>query len=78
MRVLVVCRHMIALQADAASFLAGAGPLGSPLGQLLIALAVVALVIVVGKFVLSLAWRLVTIGVVVVAGLYLLSTIGVM
>jgi hypothetical protein len=49
---------------------------GSPVGQLLVALVVAAIVIVVGKFVLSLAWRLVTIGVVVVAALYLLSVTG--
>ena len=75
---LVVVRHMTALAADVASFLPQAGPLGSPLGQLLVALVAVALVIVVVKFVLSLAWRLVTIGVVVVAALYLLSTVGVL
>ncbi len=53
-----------------------AGITGDPVGQLLIALVAVALVIVVGKFVLSLAWRIVTIGVVVVAVFYLLSTLG--
>lgn len=53
-----------------------AGLAGDPMGRLLIALVVVAIVIVVGKFVLALAWRLVTIGVVVVGIIYLLSTMG--
>jgi hypothetical protein len=47
------------------------------MGQLLVALVAVAVVIVLGKFVLKLAWRLVTIGIVVVAALFLLSTAGV-
>lgn len=51
--------------------------LGSQVGQLLVALVAVALIIVVGKFALKLAWRLVTIGIVVVAAFYLLSTLGV-
>jgi|GEM_PF-259664 len=53
-----------------------AGLAGDPVAQLLVALVVIAVVIVVGKFVLKLAWRLVTIGVVVVAILYALTTIG--
>jgi hypothetical protein len=62
--------------------LAGSGPLqagvlASQPGQLLVALLAVAIVIVLGKFVLKLAWRLVTIGIVVVAVFYLLSTLGV-
>ena len=56
---------------------AQAALLGSQVGQLLVALVAVALIIVVGKFVLKLAWRLVTIGIVVVAVFYLLSTLGV-
>lgn len=54
-----------------------AGLLGSQVGQLLAALVVVALVIIVGKFVLKLAWRLVTIGIVVVAVFYALTALGV-
>jgi len=54
-----------------------AGLLASQTGQLLVALVAVALVIVVGKFVLKLAWRLVTIGIVLVAAFFLLSTAGV-
>ncbi|ESS02986.1 MAG: hypothetical protein A07HR67_02494 [uncultured archaeon A07HR67] len=76
MRVLAVCRAMTALTADVAAVFSQAGMFGSSVGQLLVALVVAAIVIVVGKFVLSLAWRLVTIGVVVVAALYLLSVTG--
>lgn len=54
-----------------------AGLLASQAGQLLVALVAVAIIIVVGKFVLKLAWRLVTIGIVLVAAFFLLSTVGV-
>lgn len=43
---------------------------------MLVALVAVAIIIVVGKFVLKLAWRLVTIGIVLVAAFFLLSTAG--
>jgi len=65
------------LTALAASLPLQAGFLGTEIGQLLVALVVVAIVIIVGKFVLKLAWRLVTIGIVVVAVFFLLSTAGV-
>ena len=64
------------LTALASSLPAQAGLLASQPGQLLIALVAVALIIIVGKFVLKLAWRLVTIGIVVVAAFFLLSTAG--
>ncbi len=64
------------LAAHAMSAPLQAGILASPMGQLLVALVAVAVVIVLGKFVLKLAWRLVTIGIVVVAALFLLSTAG--
>nr|WP_245810846.1 hypothetical protein [Halorubrum halodurans] len=64
------------LAATATSAPLQAGILASPMGQLLVALVAVAAVIVLGKFVLKLAWRLVTIGIVVVAALFLLSTAG--
>ncbi|WP_256402506.1 hypothetical protein [Halorubrum salinum] len=54
-----------------------AGILASPTGQLLAALVAAAIVIVLGKFVLKLAWRLVTIGIVVVAAAYLLTVLGI-
>ncbi len=53
-----------------------AGVLNDPMGQLLIALVAIALVIVVGKFLLSLAWRLITIAAVVVAVVFGLSVAG--
>ena len=73
-----VSPHMTASSLALAGLLAPAQAalLGSQFGQLLVALVAVALVIVVGKFVLKLAWRLVTIGIVVVAAFYLLSAIG--
>jgi len=66
------------LAALAASVPLQAGLLASQPGQLLVALLAVAVVIVLGKFVLKLAWRLVvTIGIVLVAAFYLLTTFGV-
>ena len=75
---LVVAQDMTAsLAALAASVPLQAGLFASQAGQLLVALVAVAIIIVVGKFVLKLAWRLVTIGIVLVAVFYLLSTLGV-
>jgi hypothetical protein len=65
------------LAALASSLSLQAGLLASQTGQLLIALVAVAILIVVGKFVLKLAWRLVTIGIVLVAAFFLLSTVGI-
>jgi len=62
--------------ADLGAVLPQTGVLGEPVGQVLVALVVVALVIVVGKFLLSLAWRLITIAVVVVAVVFGLSVAG--
>lgn len=77
MRVLVVAPDMTAsLAALATSMPLQAGLMGSQMGQLLVGLVAIALVIIVGKFVLSLAWRLITIGIVIVAALFLLSTVG--
>ncbi|ACM57951.1 hypothetical protein [Halorubrum lacusprofundi] len=64
------------LAAFASSLPLQAGLLASQAGQLLVALVAVAIIIVVGKFVLKLAWRLVTIGIVLVAAFFLLSTAG--
>ncbi|GAB3698530.1 hypothetical protein [Halorubrum pallidum] len=75
---LVVALNMTAsLAAFATSAPLQAGILASPTGQLLAALVAAAIVIVLGKFVLKLAWRLVTIGIVVVAAVYLLTVLGV-
>ena len=53
----------------------GLGPLASPVG-ILGALVVLAVIVLVGRYVLSVAWRLITIGIVVVATLYILSLLG--
>jgi len=75
--VAVVQAMTASLAALAASVPLQAGILASQTGQLLVALVAIAIVIVLGKFVLKLAWRLVTIGIAVVAAFYLLSTLGV-
>ena len=54
---------------------AQAALLGSQVGPLLVALVAVPLVIVVGQFVVTLAWRLVPIGIVVVPRFYPPSTL---
>ena len=50
------------------------GLFAGPFGQLLVGLVVLAVVLVVGRFVLNVAWRLVTVAIVVVAVLWLLFT----
>jgi hypothetical protein len=57
--------------------LAQSGLLGTELGQLLVALIGMLVVLVVGRVVLKIAWRLVTIGVVVVGAALLLTSFGV-
>jgi len=49
------------------------GLLGGPIGQALLAIVAVGVVVVVGRVVLSVAWRLVTIAAVVVGLLFLAS-----
>lgn len=56
--------------------IAQSGLLGLELTQLLIVLIGMLVVLVVGRVVLKIAWRLVTIGVVVVGGLLVLTTFG--
>jgi len=53
----------------------GLGPLASPTG-LLAVLMVLAAVILVGRILLSLAWRLVIIGIIVVGTVYILGLLG--
>ena len=66
--------------ASLASFVGPPAPLqfgglfAGPIGQLLVGLVVLAVVLVVGRFVLNVAWRLVTVALVVVAVLWLLFT----
>lgn len=50
------------------------GALGGPLGQLLLAIVAVGVVVLIGRVVLKVAWRLVTIAAVVV-GLVLLASL---
>ncbi|WP_396611992.1 hypothetical protein ACH9L7_01550 [Haloferax sp. S1W] len=52
------------------------GFLGSQLGQLLLVLVAIAVVILVGRLVLKIAWRLVTIAAVIIGALLLLSFFG--
>ena len=56
--------------------LAGSGLLGTQLGQLLVALVAMLVVLVIGRVVLKIAWRLVTIGVVVVGAALVLTQFG--
>ncbi|WP_248518006.1 hypothetical protein [Salinarchaeum laminariae] len=51
-------------------------PLNTQFGRLLIALVVVAIIVVVGRAVLSVAWKLLWIAIVVVAALFALSLLG--
>lgn len=53
------------------------GVLGTPLGQLLAALVVLAVVLLVGRLFLRIAWRVVTIGIVLVAAALTASMLGV-
>ena len=52
------------------------GALGTPLGGLLAALVAAGVVILVGRALLSLAWRIVTVGALVVGLLFLVTTFG--
>lgn len=52
-----------------------AGLLATPLGQLLLTLVALAVVVLVGRLILSLAWRVLTIAIVVVAVLYVFGVL---
>ena len=52
------------------------GIFASPLGQVLLTLIGIAVVLVVGRFLLSLAWKIVTVAAVVVGLLLVLSMFG--
>ncbi|MEE6209418.1 hypothetical protein U3A55_04480 [Salarchaeum sp. III] len=49
---------------------------GSPLGNLLVAIVALLVIVLVGRFLLSVAWKLLLVAGVVVAALYLLSVLG--
>jgi hypothetical protein len=53
------------------------GLLGQPLGQALAVVVAIAVVVLVGRIVLKVAWRLVTIAAVVVGALLVLSFFGI-
>jgi hypothetical protein len=61
------------MNASALPALQAGGLLSEPLGQLLAVIVVIGVVVLVGRIVLRIAWRLVTIAAVVV-GLLLLAT----
>lgn len=50
------------------------GLLGTQLGQLLVALVVIAVVVLVGRFVLNVAWKLVLIATAIVGAIWLVTT----
>ncbi|GAA0646873.1 hypothetical protein [Salarchaeum japonicum] len=49
---------------------------GSPLGNLLVAIVALLVIVLVGRFLLSVAWKLLLVAGVVVAALYVLSILG--
>lgn len=51
-------------------------PLDTQFGRLLIALVAVAVIVLVGRFVLAVAWKLLWIAVIVVAAVFALSLFG--
>lgn len=53
------------------------GLLGEPLGQVLAVIVAIAIVVLVGRIVLKVAWRLVTIAAVVIGALLVLSFFGI-
>ncbi|SEW27495.1 hypothetical protein [Halobacterium jilantaiense] len=57
------------------ALLAVGGLTGSPLGTLLLALVAVGVVVLVGRLVLRVAWKLVVLATLVVAGLWAASTV---
>jgi hypothetical protein len=59
----------------AASPLALQGLLATPLGKLLVALVAITVIVLVGRVVLSVAWKLLVVATIVVAGLWLVSTV---
>ena len=60
---------------NALALQSGLGPLGSSVGILGV-LVVLAIIILVGRFLLSMAWRLVVIGLIAVGTLYILGLLG--
>lgn len=67
--------HASAATAPLQALPGGAGFVATPLGKLLVALVVIALVLFIGRFVLKMAWRLVKIAIVLVALFWLVSVV---
>jgi hypothetical protein len=59
----------------AAAPLALQGLLATPLGKLLVALVAITVIVLVGRVVLSVAWKLLVVATIIVAGLWLVSTV---
>lgn len=55
-------------------FLLG-GVAATPLGKLLLALVAITVIVLVGRFVLSIAWKLLLLATIVVAGLWVTTTV---
>jgi hypothetical protein len=51
------------------------GMAATPLGKLLLALVAITVIVLVGRFVLSVAWKLLVVATIVVAGLWVVSTL---
>jgi hypothetical protein len=54
---------------------AARGLLATPLGKLLVALVAITVIVLVGRFVLSVAWRLLVVATIIVAVLWVLSSV---
>jgi hypothetical protein len=51
------------------------GMTATPLGTLLLALVAITVIVLVGRFVLSVAWKLLVVATIVVAGIWVVSTV---
>ena len=60
---------------DPLSLLQGLGPLGSPPG-LLVWVVIIAVIVLVGRLVLAVAWKLVVIAAIVLSALWILGMLG--
>ena len=67
--------HVVMLLPVIAVLLQGLGPLGSP-PAILVGLAILALVVLVGRFVLAVAWRLILIALAIGIVLWILGILG--
>jgi len=68
--------YKLYMLAELPAVLLQSGLFAGPLGQILLSLIGIAVVLIIGRFLLSLAWKIVTIAAVVVGLLLLLSMFG--